>query len=225
MQLTEGKKRKREGQVRDLVEKLEKGEITRDEVLGEMKKRELHHHAGEPIPGIFSLTGIMIWAILCFLPIICVALGVDFPGIPSIVMPLEIAFASLLFAAVVTPPLFYSVYLREKRSETGDENIVLVKTGAYGIVRHPASLAGLIWLLALPIIFSSFVSDLPFTILSVFGEMAVVVSTYLQIWHEEKINIKKWGDEYRQYMEEVPRLNFFLGFWRRTKRRRRPGES
>jgi len=189
-----------------------------------MKKRGLHHHAGEPIPGIFSLAGIMVWAILCFLPIIYVALGIDFPEIPSIVMPLEIAFASLLFAAVVTPPLFYSVHLREKRSETGDENIVLVKTGAYGIVRHPASLAGLIWLLALPIIFSSFVSDLPFTILSAFGEMAVVVSAYLQIWHEEKINIKKWGAEYRQYMREVPRFNFLLGFWRRAKRGRRRGE-
>lgn len=28
---------------------------------------------------------------------------------------------------------------------------------------------------------------------------------------EEKLDIPRWGDEYRRYMKEVPRFNFVLG--------------
>ncbi|GAH98038.1 unnamed protein product, partial [marine sediment metagenome] len=48
-----------EGEVKDLAEKLEKGEITKEEVLREMKSRKLRHHAGEPIPGIFGISGMI----------------------------------------------------------------------------------------------------------------------------------------------------------------------
>lgn len=203
----------KEGEVKDLVEKLKKGEITKKEVLEEMKKRGLYHHAGEPIPGIFAIGAMIVWGALCFFPVICKLLNLNIAEIPSMQMPLEITYIVFLFAVAVTPPLFYSVYLREKMSETGDENIILVKVGAYRIVRHPAALAGLIWLLALPVIFNRFALNLPFTILSVFGEIALVTGFFLQTWHEEKINTKKWGDEYRQYMKEVPRFNFVKGLW------------
>ena len=99
---------------------------------------------------------------------------------------------------------------------TGDENIVLVRTGAYGIVRHPAGLGGLILFLALPFIFAV---GLPFTVLSIFGEVALIIGIYLQALHAEKINLGKWGDEYRQYMEEVPRFNFVKGLWNMRKNR------
>jgi len=35
---------------------------------------------------------------------------------------------------------------------------------------------------------------------------------------EEKLDIPKWGDEYRQYMKEVPRFNFIKGVWNMRKR-------
>lgn len=201
-----------------MVEKLEKGEITRDEIVGEMKKRGLHHHAGEPIPGIFGISSIIAWSVLCFLPAICIILDLPIAEIPSIDVPSEISSIVFIFAVTITPLLWYSVYLREKRSPTGDENIILVKTGAYGFVRHPASLSGLIWFVALPLVFNSFV-HLPFTILSVFGITAGITGIYLQTWHEEKINVKKWGDEYKRYQKEVPRFNFFKGLWNLRKRR------
>ena len=91
---------------------------------------------------------------------------------------------AVLFAVAFPPLLFYSAHLREKGSVTGDENIVLIKRGAYGIIRHPAGLGGLILLLALPIIFAV---KLPFTILLVFGEIAIVTGTYLQALNEEKL--------------------------------------
>jgi len=209
---------KKEGEVKDLREKLEKGEMTREEILAKMKKRGLYHHTGEPIPGIFTISSIIIWVVLCFFPIICVMFNLNIVDIPSIEILGEISIIAFIFAAVMPPPLFYSVYLRGKQSVTGDENIILVRTGAYRIVRHPAVLAGLILFLALPIIFAV---KLPFTVLSVLGEMAVIIGAYLQVLHEEKINVRKWGDEYIQYMKEVPRFNFILGIWRWARRKKR----
>ena len=204
-----------EGEVKDLAEKLKQGKLTKEEVLAEMKKRELYHHTGEPVPGIFAISGMIIWVVLCFFPIICVMFNLNIVDIPSIEIPGEISIIAFIFAATMIPSLFYSVHLREKRSVTGDENIVLVKTGAYGVVRHPAALCGLILFLALLIIFAV---KLPFTVLSVLGEIAVIICVYLQVLHEEKINIRKWGDKYRQYVKEVPRFNFIKGLWNLRKR-------
>jgi protein-S-isoprenylcysteine O-methyltransferase Ste14 len=36
---------------------------------------------------------------------------------------------------------------------------------------------------------------------------------------EEKESIGKWGDTYRRYMEEVPRIDFILGLWRLWRRK------
>jgi protein-S-isoprenylcysteine O-methyltransferase Ste14 len=209
-------KEEKKGAVKDLVEKLQRGEMTKEEVLGEMKRRGLHHHTGEPIPGTFTVSGIILWAILCFFPIICAVLGLDI-SIPSIILPIEVALGVFVFVIITTVPLFYSVHLRVRRSETGDENIRLTKGSAYGIIRHPAVLGGLIWLLALPIILAF---ELPLTVLSLLGGILSIIFLYLQTHHEEKINTKKWGDEYRQYMKEVPRFNIILGIWRLAKRRR-----
>jgi len=210
---------KDEGEVKDLLEKLERKELTKNEVLDEMKKRGLYHHADEPFPGMFAISGMAAWGVLCFLPVISEVLHLSIAEIPSVEIPLEMVYLAFLFAVALTPPLLYSSILREKRSITGDENIVLVRLGAYGIVRHPTFLAGLILCVALPIILNRFALRIPFTILSVFGEIAIFMGLYLQTQHEEKINVKKWGDEYRQYMKEVPRFNFFLGMWRWAKAR------
>lgn len=207
---------KRDSEVKDLVEELRKGKMTRDDVLEEIERRGLSHHAGEPIPGVFSPIGVMVWALLCFLPAVCAALDLHVLDVPRIEMPTALIYAAIFLALVSLLPSFYSAHLHEKRSVTGDEDIVLVRTGAYGVVRHPAFLGGLILILAFPIIFAV---ALPFTVLSVLGELAAITGVYLQAFHEERINLRKWGDEYRQYMEEVPRFNFVTGLWRLRRRR------
>jgi protein-S-isoprenylcysteine O-methyltransferase Ste14 len=208
-----------EGEVKDLVEKLRKGELTPEEALQELKRRALFHHANEPFPGTFAILGMVVWVFLWFLPVIDEILDLNLAGIPSIEMPFEIVYLSLFLLVAMAPPLFYSAHLREKRSVTGDENVILVKDGAYGLVRHPAALAGLIVVVSLPIILNRFALEIPFTPLTVLGMLAAFAATYLQVWNEEKINIRKWGGEYRQYMKEVPRFNFILGIWRWLKRR------
>jgi protein-S-isoprenylcysteine O-methyltransferase Ste14 len=213
-----------EGEVKDLVEKLRRGELTRDDVLEEMRKRGLFHHAYEPIPGMFSMIVVTVWGVLCFLPVICEVFNLGIPEIPSIQVPFEMACLSFLFSIIMAPPLFYSAYLREKRSITGDENIILVKEGAYGIVRHPAALGGLILLLLVPVMLTCSPFNVPFTVFSFLGDVMVFILFQLLAPRlEEKINIRKWGDEYRQYMKEVPRFNFILGAWRWSRRKRDSG--
>jgi protein-S-isoprenylcysteine O-methyltransferase Ste14 len=48
----------------------------------------------------------------------------------------------------------------------------------------------------------------------------MIVYIYVASYLEEKENIEKWGDEYRQYLREVPRFNILLGVWRHIRRKK-----
>lgn len=99
-----------------------------------------------------------------------------------------------------------------------DETVILFKEGPYRVVRHPAVLGFMMLPLLLPIILSAYV---PFSPLSVAAIIVMVVYVYYGVrMEEEKLDIPKWGDEYRQYMKEVPRFNLILGLWRLRKRKK-----
>jgi protein-S-isoprenylcysteine O-methyltransferase Ste14 len=82
----------------------------------------------------------------------------------------------------------------------------LVDRGVYAIVRHPQYLAGILMGLALPLITQHW-------LVAVLGAIVIVV-TYVNTFDEEALNLEKFGDVYRQYMQRVPRLNFLLGIVR-----------
>lgn len=88
---------------------------------------------------------------------------------------------------------------------------VLVDSGIYGIVRHPQYLAGVLMSIALPMIAQHW-------LVAVLGLVAAVVY-YVDTFVEEKNNLEKFGEEYRRYMEAVPRMNFIVGIVRRIQRR------
>jgi len=88
---------------------------------------------------------------------------------------------------------------------------VLVDSGIYGIVRHPQYLAGVLMSIALPMIAQHW-------LVAAFGLVAAVVY-YVNTFAEEKNNLEKFGEEYRRYMETVPRMNFILGIVRLIQRR------
>jgi protein-S-isoprenylcysteine O-methyltransferase Ste14 len=68
-----------------------------------------------------------------------------------------------------------------------------------------------------PIMLSEYV---PFTPLSVIAIVEIFALHYHASIKEEKmLDMPKWGDEYRQYMKEVPRWNFIKGLWNLRKRR------
>ena len=84
-------------------------------------------------------------------------------------------------------------------------------------MRHPSTFAFSMFFGMLPIMLAG---PVPFTPLSAVGVLYIFPFHYAASMKEERqLDIPKWGDEYRRYMEEVPRWNFFKGWWNMRKRR------
>jgi protein-S-isoprenylcysteine O-methyltransferase Ste14 len=87
------------------------------------------------------------------------------------------------------------------------ETTKLVDTGIYAIVRHPQYTGGIL---------SIFLTTLlwyPHWLFGVLGVIGTVV-IYLGCIEEDKLLVKKFGDDYKAYMKRVPQMNFFLGIIR-----------
>lgn len=89
---------------------------------------------------------------------------------------------------------------------------VLVDRGVYAIVRHPQYLAGMLMGVALPLISQHWA-------VAILG-IVVVFIYFINTFDEEESAIRKFGDEYREYMQRVPRLNFLLGIYRLISKKR-----
>jgi protein-S-isoprenylcysteine O-methyltransferase Ste14 len=87
-----------------------------------------------------------------------------------------------------------------RREVKGDEEGItgdrLVKTGLYGIVRHPMYLAGIMIFTFEPNITRNWLT------VSVLADIYFIIGAFI----EERRLIKRFGDEYIQYMKEVPRF-------------------
>jgi len=224
------KEGKKEGLLKDLIEKRRKGEITEREAYQEIYRRGLEHgRYGSQL----SNTGILLGYMLPFLPIIVSivhALGnISFLApfvehltflhlllqLPRIIFPQIIIYLTVAVFVISVLIMAHAAYLRAKKGGCGwkgeSETIMLVTGGIYSVVRHPAHLCSGLILLSITISLSKW---LPFTLISVVGNILVFVGFYYSSIEEEKLNLLKWGNEYRQYMEEVPRFNFILGMWR-----------
>jgi protein-S-isoprenylcysteine O-methyltransferase Ste14/NAD-dependent dihydropyrimidine dehydrogenase PreA subunit len=91
---------------------------------------------------------------------------------------------------------------------------VLVESGTYGIVCHPQFL-GVILMICASILVSQ---HWLFVLIGV----PLILSFFTKwIQDSEEHLIAKFGDDYRRYMEKVPRINFVLGVIRLLQRRKR----
>ena len=196
-----------ESRVKDLAEKLQIGEITPRGALKELQKRGLvEQERWEIIPWVIYF---IFWLPLNF----------KFSDqLPVIHFPLIIIYISLIFLAVGTYFAAWVFYSHRKRGglRNAGETITFYKKGLYRIMRHPGAFGAMMWPILLPIILNAYV---PFTPLSVSAIIVMIVYLYIGIPLEEKLSIRKWGDEYRQYMKEVPRFNFIRGLWNLRKRK------
>ncbi|KON27704.1 hypothetical protein AC481_04080 [miscellaneous Crenarchaeota group archaeon SMTZ-80] len=82
----------------------------------------------------------------------------------------------------------------------------IVDSGIYGIVRHPMYIGGMVLFLSHIFFFQHWIIAVN-TIVAIF-------CTYLSIRLGDQRNIEKFGDDYKHYMQKVPRMNFFVGIMR-----------
>jgi len=102
-------------------------------------------------------------------------------------------------------PYYYLFYRKVK---------VLIDSGIYAIVRHPLYLG---WILAIFVATIFLYQHWLFVIIGIPG----IASVYLISRQEEQTNIEKFGDDYKRYMQKVPRMNFLAGVIRLIRRRKR----
>jgi protein-S-isoprenylcysteine O-methyltransferase Ste14 len=100
------------------------------------------------------------------------------------------------------------------KGESYMRTTVLVDSGIYAVVRHPQG--GVAWVLmnlALILIGQTW--------LIVILGIASIVLVYLDALKADQYAIEKFGDDYKRYMERVPRINFLAGIMRLLQRRRK----
>lgn len=80
---------------------------------------------------------------------------------------------------------------------------VMVDTGIYAVVRHPQFLSWILLSSALVLFSQHWLSVILFIPITVF--------VYLEAVRADSSLIEKFGDDYREYMKKVPRMNIVWG--------------
>ena len=88
---------------------------------------------------------------------------------------------------------------------------MVVDTGIYSIVRHPQYITFIFWAIAGMLLFQHW-------IVIILG-IPVIPLTYIDLIKADKDGIKKFGNDYKEYMKRVPRVNFFLVIIRKFSKR------
>jgi protein-S-isoprenylcysteine O-methyltransferase Ste14 len=93
-----------------------------------------------------------------------------------------------------------------KKGKSYIQTTKLVDTGIYSIVRHPQFVTFILFAIAGMLLFQHW-------IIVLLG-IPIVPLTYIDLLRADKRLIVKFGDDYKQYMQKVPRANFLLGIIR-----------
>ena len=157
----------------------------------------------------------LIYSVLMFLPIILIFLFFNYYGLDLLMYA---GWILLAFSIVI---ILLAGYEFQKKGGVPERKhlvytTVLVDSGIYAVVRHPQYLGFIQLILALVLISQHWLS----VISGVIGSVLFYIDPTRG---EEKENTKKFGDDYRRYMEEVPRINLVVGIFRLLRRRKRKG--
>jgi len=106
-------------------------------------------------------------------------------------------------ALIILP--YYHIYYRKAK--------VLVDSGIYAVVRHPLYLG---WILSIFVATIFLHQHWLFVIIGVLG----IASLHLISRQEDHFNIERFGNDYKRYMQKVPRMNLLLGVIRLLRRRK-----
>lgn len=208
-----------DGEIDDLIDKLKKKEIQPKEVIRIMDERRLSEKAILK----FGWWIYLVWIVLCFSPALAKYSRWKYISflnkIPSYILPDVLIYITIvLFVGALILTVWSSQYnIRKGGVHSEDYTIILFNSGPYKLLRHPSNLSWSIFSIAIPIILCKWV---PFTFLSIIGIIAIVsLHYYSSIKEERMLNLRKWGDAYREYIEEVPRWNIIAGLWRLIRKR------
>ena len=79
------------------------------------------------------------------------------------------------------------------------ESHTLVTSGIYQFIRHPMSAAHLLWAIAQPLLLHNWIAGLSY--------LAIALPKYLlRIDDEEEMMLKKFGQDYKDYLEQTGRV-------------------
>jgi len=222
-----------QGSVRDIAEKLKRGEITCIEAKKELYRRRLGHHQGRLASWSVALwnVGLTLCFALMYVPTALWVLrsmrifSVEAPLLsgPKIVLPSIVHYVVGAFVAFGLFVTFYASWFLSKRGGLGegDETVLFVREGPYKVMRHPIAFGMVSLFLFLPTILS-WIPYFQYTPLTVICQLAMLLGLVTVGQRgEDQVNVKKWGDEYRQYMKEVPTFNFIRGLWNLRKKGKR----
>ena len=87
----------------------------------------------------------------------------------------------------------------------------IVDSGVYVIVRHPMYLGAMMLFLSHIFLGQNWIV--------VVGGVVAIVCCYLTIISGDERNIEKFWDDYKRYMQRVPRMNSLLGIFRLFRRK------
>ncbi len=121
----------------------------------------------------------------------------------------NIGFLTIIGIALFIPSIYFLFSSMRMLKSEGKPNgsdrygtTKLVDQGIYSIIRQPMTLGMALWSLALIFLFQSIFS-------LVLGGIAIFFF-WMSARMELNYNIKKFGDRYRKYADQVPMWNFFL---------------
>ena len=110
--------------------------------------------------------------------------------------------------------LFASVKSRKKGyiTEKGIKKEILVDTGIYAYVRHPEYLGHILIIFSLILMAQCWIN--------IMVGSTLIALLFFAIIEEEKRNIRKFGDAYKNYMKSVPSMNLFAGIFKQLTRKK-----
>ena len=117
------------------------------------------------------------------------------------------------FVLCVTPMHVLRRKGRVAHGESWVRTTIVVDSGPYAIVRHPVYVGWMVMVLALALISQ-------YWVIAVCDAVAITL-VYFDIWREDRDNVEKFGDAYREYQQSVPMVNLPLGVIGVLRRRRR----
>lgn len=143
--------------------------------------------------------------------VVCVAFLVNILLLSGALVEVEPASAALSLAGwgvMVVGAMLVGlslVTLRRRGTEA------LVRSGVYGVVRHPMYVGGMVMFLAHALLGQHWAIAV--------GAAAAIGCSYMLVRSEDLRLTERFGDRYTEYMRAVPGLNFLAGMARAARRR------